>query len=47
MEEVEGIDADRCSFCEGFFVDAAELEALFLEKGAEQRRTVPRRLPGI
>ena len=47
MEKVEGIDADRCSFCEGFFVDAGELEALFLKKGAGQRQSFMRRLLGI
>jgi ribosomal protein L32 len=47
VETLDGIEIDRCSFCEGFFVDAGELEALFLKKGAEQRQSVLRRMLGI
>jgi len=46
-EALEGVEVDRCTFCEGFFVDAGELEALFLKKGAEQRQSFLRRLLGI
>jgi hypothetical protein len=47
VEKLEGIDIDRCSLCEGFFVDAGELEALFLKKSAAQRQSFLRRLLGI
>jgi hypothetical protein len=28
-EELEGVRLDRCSFCEGIFLDAGELDQLF------------------
>jgi hypothetical protein len=46
-EALEGVEVDRCSFCEGFFVDAGELEQLFLKKGVRQRQSFMRRLLGI
>jgi len=46
-EALEGVDIDRCTFCEGFFVDAGELEVLFLKKGVGQRQSFMRRLLGI
>ena len=46
-QTLEGIEIDRCTFCEGFFVDAGELELLFLKKGAGQRQSFMRRLLGI
>jgi len=46
-QALEGIEIDRCTFCEGFFVDAGELELLFLKKGAGQRQSFMRRLLGI
>ena len=46
-EALEGVEIDRCTFCEGFFVDAGELEVLFLKKGAGQRQSFMRRLLGI
>jgi len=47
VETLEGIEIDRCTFCEGFFVDAGELDALFLKKGVGQRQSFMRRLLGI
>ena len=46
-EALEGVEIDRCTFCEGFFVDAGELEVLFLKKGVGQRQNFMRRLLGI
>jgi len=46
-EALEGVEIDRCTFCEGFFVDAGELEVLFLKKGAGQRQSFMRRLLGL
>jgi uncharacterized protein len=28
-EDVEGVRLDRCTYCEGFFLDAGELDQLF------------------
>ena len=47
VQSLEGIEIDRCTFCEGFFVDAGELEQLFLKKGVGQRQNFMRRLLGI
>jgi Zn-finger nucleic acid-binding protein len=44
VETLEGIEIDRCTFCEGFFLDAGEVEQLFLKKGAGQRQSFMRRL---
>ena len=41
-EEIHGIEVDRCTFCEGFFMDAGEMEELFLKKSASERRGVTR-----
>jgi acetyl-CoA carboxylase beta subunit len=46
-QTLEGVEIDRCSFCEGFFVDAGELDQLFLKKGVGQRQNFMRRLLGI
>jgi acetyl-CoA carboxylase beta subunit len=46
-QELEGIEVDRCTFCEGFFVDAGELEQLFLMKEQAKRQSFMRRLLGI
>ena len=46
-ETLEGVEIDRCTFCEGFFVDAGELDQLFLKKGVGQRQNFMRRLLGI
>lgn len=42
-----GIEVDRCTFCEGVFLDAGELEELFLKKGAAERQGLWKRLLGI
>jgi uncharacterized protein len=46
-ETLEGIEIDRCTFCEGFFLDQGEIEELFLRKGQSQRQNFMRRLLGI
>ena len=45
-EELEGIKIDRCSFCEGIFFDAGELDQLYLRR-QEDRRSFFRKLVGI
>jgi hypothetical protein len=45
-EKVEGIDVDRCSFCEGLYLDAGELEQLFTRK-IDDRKSFLRKLIGI
>jgi hypothetical protein len=46
VEPVSGIEIDRCSFCEGVFFDAGELERVF-SKRFEERKGIWRRLLGI
>jgi hypothetical protein len=41
-EQLEGIEIDRCTFCEGFFMDAGELEDLFLKKQQAERQGIVR-----
>jgi hypothetical protein len=36
-ENLEGIEIDRCTFCEGFFMDPGELEELFSKKQPERQ----------
>lgn len=36
-EELLGIKLDRCSYCEGIFLDAGELDQLFLKKDEERK----------
>jgi hypothetical protein len=43
-EDLEGIEIDRCSFCEGFFMDAGELDQLFLKRQEGDRRGFLRKL---
>jgi hypothetical protein len=43
-EALEGIEIDRCTFCEGFYLDQGEIEELFLKKGQSQRQSFMRRL---
>jgi hypothetical protein len=43
-ESLDGIEIDRCTFCEGFFVDAGELEQLFLARQQGQRQSFLRGL---
>jgi hypothetical protein len=45
-QDLQGIKIDRCTFCEGVFFDAGELDQLFAKKDAE-RRGFFRRLAGI
>ena len=42
-EDFGGVKVDRCSFCEGIFFDAGELERLYPKPEAE-RRSLFRRL---
>jgi len=42
-ESLEGITIDRCSFCEGIYFDANELDQLFTKK-QDERRNFLRRL---
>jgi hypothetical protein len=43
-ETLEGIEIDRCTFCEGYFLDAGEIEQLFLKRQAPERQSFMRRL---
>jgi hypothetical protein len=45
-EELQGVKVDRCSFCEGIYLDAGELDQVLLKK-EEERRGFLRRLVGI
>jgi hypothetical protein len=44
VEALDGIEIDRCTFCEGFFVDAGELEQLFLVRKQSERQSFLRGL---
>lgn len=46
-ESLDGIEIDRCSFCEGVFFDAGELDRLFLAKKSSERQGILRRVLGI
>jgi acetyl-CoA carboxylase beta subunit len=46
-EDLDGVKVDRCSACEGLYLDASELEQLFLARNGEQRRGIVRRMLGI
>ena len=46
-EKFEEIEIDRCTFCEGFFVDAGELEQLYLTRDQAKRVGFLKRLLGI
>ncbi len=46
-ETLEGIEIDRCSFCEGFFMDAGELEQLYLTRDQSKRVGFLKGLLGI
>jgi ribosomal protein L32 len=46
-EVLEGITIDRCTFCEGYFLDAGEIEQLFLKRELPDRQGFMRRLLGI
>lgn len=45
-ESYSGVEIDRCTFCEGIWMDAGELEELF-EKKAAERQGIVRKLLGI
>ncbi|MGE0454297.1 MAG: zf-TFIIB domain-containing protein [Vicinamibacteria bacterium] len=45
-ETLDGVAIDRCSFCEGIYFDAGEIEDLMLKK-LEDRRSIMRRILGI
>ena len=45
-EPVEDVLVDRCTFCEGLYLDAGELEKLFLRKG-DERKGLLRKLIGF
>ena len=36
-EQLEGVRIDRCSFCEGVYFDAGELDEVLLKKESERR----------
>jgi hypothetical protein len=36
-EDLEGVKVDRCSFCEGVFFDAGELESIFTKREGERK----------
>ena len=46
-EDLEGLEIDRCTYCEGFFMDPGEIEELFLKKAQPQRQGFMRRLLGL
>ena len=35
--DLEGVNVDQCSFCEGVFLDAGELDSLFLKRDSERK----------
>jgi len=45
-EALEGVTVDRCTFCEGVFFDAGELDKVLMEKDAE-RSGFLRKLLGV
>jgi acetyl-CoA carboxylase beta subunit len=47
VQNLEGVEIDRCTFCEGFFMDAGELERLFLNRTQSERRSIFKRLIGL
>jgi hypothetical protein len=36
-ENLEGVSVDRCTLCEGIYLDAGELEQIFLKKEEERK----------
>ena len=46
-EKLDAIEIDRCSFCEGVYFDAGELDQLFLTKKASERQGILKRILGI
>jgi len=45
-KDLEGIEIEICSLCEGIYLDRGELEDLFMKKN-EQRRGLIRRILGL
>lgn len=45
-EAIEGVQVDRCTFCEGLYLDAGELDKLLLQRD-DQRRGFLKRVLGI
>jgi Zn-finger nucleic acid-binding protein len=45
-QDLSGVEVDRCTFCEGLYLDANELEDLF-SKQQEDRRAIWRKVLGI
>ncbi len=43
-EDLDGVEIDRCVFCEGFFMDAGEFEEVFLKRRQSERQSLMRRL---
>lgn len=46
-EDLGGVKVDRCSYCEGVYFDAGELDRVLLLKKEEERRGFFRRLVKI
>ena len=46
-EKLQEIEIDRCTFCEGFFMDAGELEQLYLTRDQSKRVSFLKGLLGI
>lgn len=36
-ESLEGVEVDRCTFCEGIYLDAGEMDQIFLKKEEERK----------
>ena len=45
-QDLGGITIDRCTFCEGVYFDAGELESAYMKKD-EDRKSLFRRLVGL
>ena len=45
-QDLGGIKIDRCTFCEGVYFDAGELESAYMKKD-EDRKSLFRRLVGL
>jgi hypothetical protein len=45
-QKVDGVTVDRCTFCEGVYLDAGELELLFTRK-MDERKGFLRKLIGV
>ena len=45
-EHFSGAEIDRCTFCEGIWVDAGELEEIFVRR-IEERKSIFRKILGI